>query len=236
MSYLDNGIFVDIDENTTYNTNITSLYVALKNPFRYRGYYYDNETKLYYLNSRYYDPEIGRFINIDDIGIIDSTKDCVNGINLYAYCVNNPVNDNDTNGNLSFLLTMLIGGLIGGFISGAFAAGKQIVEHGWDVGKWDWGNIGLAFLGGFVAGAIASAPLPGALLKLGTIGKYLGYVVTFGYGGAGMVAGGLITGSVYDFESGVNAFALGGFANVIAKGIGDTLAFLKAKNIFNQGK
>ncbi len=57
------------------------------NPFRYRGYYWDSETGFYYLQSRYYDPAIGRFINADNQL---STGD-FNGMNLYAYCDNNPV-------------------------------------------------------------------------------------------------------------------------------------------------
>ncbi|MBQ9795624.1 MAG: hypothetical protein IJW36_01505, partial [Clostridia bacterium] len=53
-------------------TDISSNYilVANLNPFRYRGYYYDMEPNLYYLNTRYYDPETGRFINSDDISIL----------------------------------------------------------------------------------------------------------------------------------------------------------------------
>lgn len=53
------------------------------NPFRYRGYYYDTETKLYYLKTRYYDPETGRFISQDYIEYI--APDIINGLNLYAY-------------------------------------------------------------------------------------------------------------------------------------------------------
>ena len=45
--------------------------VAVLNPIRYRGYFYDTETGFYYLNSRYYDPQIGRFINADDVNILD---------------------------------------------------------------------------------------------------------------------------------------------------------------------
>jgi len=67
------------------------------NPFRYRGYYYDEETGLYYLKSRYYDPEVGRFITIDDISYLD--PETINGLNLYAYCGNNPVMRVDENGN-----------------------------------------------------------------------------------------------------------------------------------------
>ncbi|MCL2145465.1 MAG: RHS repeat-associated core domain-containing protein, partial [Endomicrobia bacterium] len=59
------------------------------NPFRYRGYLYDIETKLYYLQTRYYDPEIGRFISQDEISYLDPST--INGLNLYAYCGNNPV-------------------------------------------------------------------------------------------------------------------------------------------------
>ena len=58
------------------------------NPLRYRGYVYDEETKLYYLQSRYYDPAIGRFINAD---AFPSTGQGLSGNNMFAYCGNNPV-------------------------------------------------------------------------------------------------------------------------------------------------
>ena len=64
--------------------------VGQENPFRYRGYYYDTETGLYYLQSRYYDPQVGRFINADDALFIDATG-TLPGCNLYSYCENNPV-------------------------------------------------------------------------------------------------------------------------------------------------
>lgn len=69
------------------------------NPFRYRGYYYDQESGLYYLNSRYYDPEIGRFLNAD--GVIGANQHILT-YNLFAYCGSNPVIRADYNGN-SFL-------------------------------------------------------------------------------------------------------------------------------------
>ncbi|MBO5045449.1 MAG: RHS repeat-associated core domain-containing protein, partial [Clostridia bacterium] len=71
-------------------------HIGVLNPFRYRGYFYDVETGLYYLKSRYYDPEIGRFITIDDISYID--PETINGLNLYAYCGNNPVMRMDSQG------------------------------------------------------------------------------------------------------------------------------------------
>ncbi len=60
------------------------------NPLRYRGYVYDTETGLYYLQSRYYDPEIGRFINADDIAYLGAGSSFIS-LNLFAYCGNNPV-------------------------------------------------------------------------------------------------------------------------------------------------
>ena len=66
------------------------------NPFRYRGYYYDAESGLYYLQSRYYDPVVGRFINLDDGLTLDLES---HGLNLFTYCGNNPVNAYDPSGH-----------------------------------------------------------------------------------------------------------------------------------------
>lgn len=69
--------------------------IGLENPYRYRSYYYDNETQLYYLNTRYYNPRLGRFINADDmIGASENHT----GYNLFTYVGNNPVNNVDTSG------------------------------------------------------------------------------------------------------------------------------------------
>ena len=65
------------------------------NPLRYRGYVYDTETGLYYLNSRYYNPTWGRFINADNQ---ITTGSDLTGTNLFAYCGNNPVNRTDPTG------------------------------------------------------------------------------------------------------------------------------------------
>ncbi len=65
------------------------------NPFRYRGYVFDEETGFYYLQSRYYNPEVGRFISSD---VLLSTGQGVLGHNAYAYCGNNPIVREDTNG------------------------------------------------------------------------------------------------------------------------------------------
>ena len=80
--------------------------LGAKNPFRYRGYYYDTETGYYYLNSRYYDPVTGRFLNADNA--VSGTGESVQGYNLYAYCFNNPVNMDDRTGNWPSWATKLV--------------------------------------------------------------------------------------------------------------------------------
>ena len=81
------GTGIDIDD-TTHVGNI--------NPIRYRGYYYDTETKLYYLQSRYYNPEVGRFLNADIV--ISDIGEKILGNNMFSYCFNNPIFYIDSNG------------------------------------------------------------------------------------------------------------------------------------------
>ena len=71
------------------------------NPLRYRGYYYDNETGFYYLQSRYYDPANRRFMNAD---LLASTGQGFTGTNMFAYCVNNPVVLGDYEGTDAILI------------------------------------------------------------------------------------------------------------------------------------
>ena len=71
--------------------------MAAINPIRYRGYYYDAELGMYYLQSRYYDPTLKRFINAD--GFVSTGRGFL-GYNMFAYCNNNPVNRSDPTGNL----------------------------------------------------------------------------------------------------------------------------------------
>ena len=71
------------------------------NPLRYRGYVYDEDTTLYYLQTRYYDPTTGRFINADDTAFIGSSGTAI-GDNIYTYCENDPVNKSDADGTCYF--------------------------------------------------------------------------------------------------------------------------------------
>ncbi|MDD7354839.1 MAG: RHS repeat-associated core domain-containing protein, partial [Oscillospiraceae bacterium] len=80
--------------------NLSSLTnIGKLNPFRYRGYYYDTESNLYYLNSRYYNPEIGRFINAD--GYVTTGAGLLS-CNMFAYCLNNPVKYYDHSGTMTY--------------------------------------------------------------------------------------------------------------------------------------
>ena len=100
---------------TTLEKNIVRTY----NPFRYRGYYYDTETQLYYLQSRYYNPAWGRFLNAD--GELSNIGGDIRGYNLYVYCFNNPANMNDLSGQWP---KWLIGTLnvVGGALQGVAGA------------------------------------------------------------------------------------------------------------------
>ena len=86
--------------------------LANVNPLRYRGYYYDSETGFYYLQSRYYDPEIGRFINADSYASTDATG--LLSTNMFAYCENDPVNKSDPTGEVAPILIAMAGGALVG--------------------------------------------------------------------------------------------------------------------------
>ncbi len=94
------------------------------NPLRYRGYFYDNETGLYYLKSRYYDPEVGRFINPDAYA---STGQGILGTNMFTYCRNNPVNLYDPSGTSAAALIAIALVMIAAALSGC---GSQPRENG----------------------------------------------------------------------------------------------------------
>ena len=111
--------------NTVSVTDTSEDCWSTLNPFRYRGYYFDTETGLYYVLSRYYNPEIGRWISADSL----LNQESVLGNNMFAYCLNNPVNMTDETGNLPFFaVTAAIGAVAGAVIGGVRAAksGKSV--------------------------------------------------------------------------------------------------------------
>lgn len=93
------GKLLSITDANGNDVSNDKTHIAYINPLRYRGYYYDSETKLYYLNYRYYDPETGRFLSTDD-----RTSD---DFGLYVYCMNNPINMVDYDGHEAVTLAAL---------------------------------------------------------------------------------------------------------------------------------
>lgn len=206
-------------------TDVTSGYEAIAelNPYTYRSYRYDREIGWYYLNSRYYDPEIKRFISSD--GLLGQMGDILS-TNMYAYCANNPVMYIDPSGE-SFIFALGIGFLLGAIIGGGFETASQINDNGFTLEDWDWGQIGLSALGGGIAGMISAIPIGGT--------GVLSYLASFGIGGLASVSGGLISGSVSFSEPStiILSFVIGGVANVLARGISSKINKMvadKAKN------
>ena len=137
--------------------------ISRTNPIRYRGYYLDRETNLYYLNARYYNPQWCRFISPDNTSYLD--PESVNGLNLYCYCNNDPVNYADPSGQFAISLTAI--GLIFGATLFATAGGiaayniaKNNGAEGLDLLSWTaLGIIGGGLIGaalGYGAGALIS--------------------------------------------------------------------------------
>ena len=117
------------------------------NPIRYRGYYYDTETGFYYLQSRYYDPATRRFLNADSQ--LAGTAQ-VQGYNLFAYCLNNPVNFSDPTGHwpdwgtlLGGVVTVLVGIAAVAAVVGTGGAATPLVALGLaSIGAAGLGTIG----------------------------------------------------------------------------------------------
>ena len=113
----------------TINT-ISSLHPSARfNPFMYKGYIYDVETGLYWVSSRYYSPELCRWISPDSIEYLDSES--INGLNLYAYCNNNPIMYADPSGHFA-ISTLIVGAIIGFVVGGATSVVSQGLTKGWD--------------------------------------------------------------------------------------------------------
>ena len=145
-------------------------------PFRYRGYVYDEETGFYYLQSRYYNPEVGRFISAD---VYLSTGQGVIGHNAYAYCGNNPVTRVDDEGEF---WNIVIGAIVGAIVGAVVSAVTQAAS-GQDI---NWAAVGVAAACGALSGAVnAACPCMGVAatgLVQGSIGalEYAGTELAYG--------------------------------------------------------
>ena len=172
-----------------------ATFIGHINPLRYRGYYYDRETRLYYLQSRYYDFANCRFINADTFATTDA-----NGFlsaNMFAYCENNPVMRTDEDGEIWHIVA---GALIGGVIS--YASARLCGQNQNEALK--------SALWGAASGAV-SAALPNAGAAVGVLfsvaesvisdvksGESAGTIVVDAFISAGM---GVISGAADDFIS-----------------------------------
>ncbi|MCI8555651.1 MAG: hypothetical protein HFI85_03665 [Clostridia bacterium] len=208
---------VDNEISSHYNdTSDINLFIALKNPFRYRSYYYDFETNLYYLNSRYYDPETGRFVNADDIAILNSTKEVLNGLNLYAYCLNNPINSTDDNGDMPNWLKWLIGGFI--ILAAAVITIVSAGLAGIGIGAAFMGALGFGSAVGGFTGFMAGVTV-GATIG-GVIGIISGGITSFISGENiwdGMSDGFLWGAGSGAISGGFSTFKFGGFGDILNK-------------------
>ena len=216
--------------------NTEPSFVGNRNPFRYRGYYFDTETGLYFLKTRYYDPAIGRFMTLDDFAYLD--PDHVNGLNLYAYCNNNPVMYVDPNGTFAIttaiIIGLIVGALIGGAIGGVVAYNQASAsgETGWSlVGQTALGVVGGAVIGAAIGGFIgAVAPYIGGFLSSSfpilapaMMDGAIGYTVVATVTGAQVVGGA--------------AIAIGAGILMLAKGSGPRMGHnQREKQMWNEAK
>ena len=181
-----NHAVVDADGNDITDEG----HIGNKNPYRYRGYYYDADLKLYWLQTRYYDPETGRFVTIDDISYL--APETINGLNLYAYCGNNPVMNVDPNG--TFFWFIFIGAIIAGALIGGVSGGVSAAQNGQSF--WD----------GFLIGALTGAVTGAALGLGGAIGAAaLAAGTAISASTALLALGGTLAGS---FVAGIGIYAL----------------------------
>ena len=191
--------------------------LGVHNPLRYRGYVYDDETALYYLQSRYYDPEIGRFINADDIAYLGSGGTVVS-YNLFTYCKNNPVMLSDPNGHApewwqwAISGAMVVAGValvatgVGGVAGGALICAGANSIVGSYISEASGGSPAAGWAGGMITGAACGtgAGLAGGLLMQATsttgvacLGNLAGAgAVAFGSGFGGSILGQSVTSAI----------------------------------------
>ncbi len=183
--------------------------MADKVKFRYRGYYYDDETGFYYLQSRYYDPSLCRFISADQYELVGMLSQTLGQINLYAYCNNNPIMYTDESGE-GIITALIIGLIIGGMAVGGVYGGLNSSNTGWGL----VGDIALGGLKGGLTAAVLALSLYGGGSLIGYGAGLIGPALAFA--GGGMIGSGAAVG-VAAVATGVGVMVSGG---VIANQLG----------------
>ena len=142
-------------------------------PFRYRGYVYDEETGMYYLQIRFYSPVLSRFLTNDGEQTLCVDYECITDRNLKNYCGNNPVNRKDEGGDF----WALIGAAVGAIISAGFKLADQLIS-GTKIEDVDWKDVGIAAASGAITGFVASTPLGlGGQVLVNAVVSTAGYIV-----------------------------------------------------------
>ena len=152
------GNVISITDNNG-NAITSPNHVGNLNPFRYRGYYQDTESGLYYLMSRYYDAVTHRFINAD--GYFQAGTSILDG-NTFAYCANNPIYSSDPTG--------AFWGIVAGFCSGFISDTVCQLFSGTDISEINWGSALISGLTGAALGAVdvlGIGSIAGACIKGG---------------------------------------------------------------------
>ncbi len=224
--------------NILSTTGTLASTLGVINPFRYKGYYYDSETGMYYCQTRYYVPQWCRWLSADSPKYLD--VDSPEGINLFAYCANNPVKYSDRSGHMPEWAYWLIGGLIivGALIltvatAGATApiligaclgAANGVVFGGLEFNSgsfsWSWEGAAKGFGWGAFTGAVGGAVGMGASSFSTTMGLsgFSKTVFQFVTNGLAATALGRIRafaeGEKWSLARAGTAFAFGGFGSL----------------------
>ncbi len=199
------------DQNDEVNTSID--FIGNINPFRYRGYYWCEELQMYYLQTRWYDPTIGRFISPDSYEYL--APETFGGLNLYAYCLNNPIMYTDPTGHAPKWLQGLAIGLT--ILGVALVAGAITVLTA---------GTGWAFM---------ATTMAGAALHSAAIGTLIG-------AGVGIVGGAIVGGALTDWSvegvltgAGIGFGALAFAGALIGAAVG-SIQYTSAANSWYGGK
>ena len=195
---------------------------ATKNPFKYRGYYYDVNLGFYYLQSRYYDPVTGRFISPDYTDVITASPTALTDKNLFAYCDNNPIMRVDENGEF-WIASMLIGAAVG--VAAQYVV--DVITHikNGEVGEDIFTKVSSSrdYLAAAAGGALAAMPgggLAGAMFS----------------GAAGNIISDYIKGNISSKEDLLVSGISGALSNALGYGISKLMSKVKADKILSMNR